>query len=125
MPSTVPACLSVGSPCCIIGVGMVGTVKHQHNCRATLSHAVGASGTATKVAASADRDLLQAFLPDNWRELAAETGALKGLRKDRSAESHLCALLEPSRMRVPSALAGRTDHQSLQIHRPARPLAQG
>ena len=51
------------------------------------------SGTATKAAANADWDLLLSFFPDNWRELAAETGALKGLRKDRSAESLLRTLL--------------------------------
>jgi len=53
--------------------------------------------------------LLQAFLPDNWRELAVEIDAFKGLRKDRSAESRLRALLEPSRRRVfaaPERLAG-------------------
>ena len=29
--------------------------------------------------------LLVSFLPGNWRELAASTGALKGLRKNKSA----------------------------------------
>ena len=28
-----------------------------------------------------DWELLKTFLPGNWRELARETGALKGLRK--------------------------------------------
>ena len=51
------------------------------------------SGTATKAAANADWDLLLSFFPDNWRELAAETGALKGLRKHKSAESLLRTLL--------------------------------
>ena len=39
----------------------------------------------------ADRDweLLSSLLPVNWRELAAETGALKGLRKDKSADNLL------------------------------------
>ena len=43
----------------------------------------------------ADRDweLLSSLLPGNWRELAAETGALKGLRKDKSADSLLRTLL--------------------------------
>ncbi|MCY4534050.1 MAG: hypothetical protein OXB91_01710 [Bryobacterales bacterium] len=48
-------------------------------------------------------------MPDNWRELAVEIDAFKGLRKDRSAESRLRALLEPSRRRVfaaPERLAG-------------------
>ena len=37
--------------------------------------------------------LLVSFLPGNWRELAASTGALKGLRKDKSAENLLRVLL--------------------------------
>ena len=43
----------------------------------------------------ADRDweLLSSLLPVNWRELAAETGALKGLRKDKSADNLLRTLL--------------------------------
>ena len=43
----------------------------------------------------ADRDweLLSSLLPGNWRELAAETGALKGLRKDKSADGLLRTLL--------------------------------
>ncbi len=43
----------------------------------------------------ADRDweLLSSLLPGNWRELAAETGALKGLRKDKSADRLLRTLL--------------------------------
>ena len=40
-----------------------------------------------------DWGLLVSFLPDNWRELAASTGALKGLRKNKSAESLLRVLL--------------------------------
>lgn len=39
-----------------------------------------------------DWPLLLSFLPENWRELAAETGALKGLRKDKSAENLLRTL---------------------------------
>ena len=42
---------------------------------------------------SEDWDLLMTFLPANWRELAAETGALKGLRKDKSVEKLLRVLL--------------------------------
>ena len=40
-----------------------------------------------------DWRLLVSFLPRNWRELAASTGALKGLRKDKSAENLLRVLL--------------------------------
>ncbi len=51
------------------------------------------SGTAAKAASNEDWDLLLTFFPDNWRDLATETGALKGLRKNRSAESLLRTLL--------------------------------
>ena len=40
-----------------------------------------------------DWDLLVSFLPANWQALAAETGALKGLRKNKSVESLLRVLL--------------------------------
>ena len=40
-----------------------------------------------------DWELLVSFLPTNWQDLAAETGALKGLRKNKSAESLLRVLL--------------------------------
>lgn len=40
-----------------------------------------------------DWAVLKSFLPSNWRELAATTGALKGLRKDKSAENLLRVLL--------------------------------
>lgn len=40
-----------------------------------------------------DWELLRSFLPGNWRELARETGALKGLRKDKSEENLLRVLL--------------------------------
>lgn len=40
-----------------------------------------------------DWELLKTFLPGNWQELARETGALKGLRKDKSAENLLRVLL--------------------------------
>jgi len=39
-----------------------------------------------------DWEVVQTFLPEGWRELAAETGALKGLRKDRSPEALLLHL---------------------------------
>ena len=39
-----------------------------------------------------DWELLVSFLPANRRDLAAETGALKGLRKNRSAENLLRVL---------------------------------
>ena len=40
-----------------------------------------------------DWAVLMSFLPEHWRELASETGALKGLRKDKSVESLLRVLL--------------------------------
>jgi len=40
-----------------------------------------------------DWTLLLSFLPDDWRELANETGVLKGLRKDKSVENLLRVLL--------------------------------
>ena len=40
-----------------------------------------------------DWDLLLSFLPRKWAELAGETGALKGLRKDKSVDGPLRALL--------------------------------
>ena len=43
--------------------------------------------------ADQDWELLSSLLPGNWRELAAETGALKGLRKDKSADGLLRTLL--------------------------------
>ena len=51
------------------------------------------SGTAAKAASNDDWDLLLTFFPGNWRDLATETGALKGLRKNGSAESLLRTLL--------------------------------
>ena len=42
---------------------------------------------------SEDWDLLVSFFPDNWRDLAVETGALRGLRKDKSPEKLLRTLL--------------------------------
>ena len=40
-----------------------------------------------------DWALLSSFLPYDWQELAADTGALKGLRKDKSVENLLRTLL--------------------------------
>ena len=40
-----------------------------------------------------DWKLLTSFFPDNWRELAATTSALKGLRKDKSEDALLRTLL--------------------------------
>ena len=34
-----------------------------------------------------DWDVLLSFLPQDWRELAQATGALKGLRKDKTVET--------------------------------------
>ena len=36
-----------------------------------------------------DWDLLVSFLPGDWQELAHDSGALKGLRKDKSVDSLL------------------------------------
>lgn len=40
-----------------------------------------------------DWPLLLSFFPDGWRDMAADSGALKGLRKDKSPESLLRTLL--------------------------------
>lgn len=40
-----------------------------------------------------DWRLLVSFFPDGWQEMATKTGALKGLRKDKSAEKLLQTLL--------------------------------
>ena len=40
-----------------------------------------------------DWEVLMAFLPSDWRTLADDTGALKGLRKDKSVEHLLRTLL--------------------------------
>ena len=50
-------------------------------------------GTVTRAPEDEDWGLLLSFLPANWQALAAETGALKGLRKDKSAENLLRTLL--------------------------------
>jgi hypothetical protein len=44
-------------------------------------------------AADEDWDLLVSFFPDQWKDLAEQTGALKGLRQDKSVESYLRILL--------------------------------
>lgn len=51
------------------------------------------SGTVTSVPTSEDWKVLLSFLPKNWEQLATDTGALKGLRKDKSAEALLRTLL--------------------------------
>ena len=40
-----------------------------------------------------DWDVLRSFLPRDWRELAQDTGALKGLRKDKTVDNLLRTLL--------------------------------
>ena len=40
-----------------------------------------------------DWEVLRSFLPANWQELAQESGTLKGLRKDKSAQTLLRVLL--------------------------------
>ena len=40
-----------------------------------------------------DWEVLKTFLPPDWRELAQETGALKGLRKEKSVDNLLRTLL--------------------------------
>ena len=40
-----------------------------------------------------DWDVLLSFLPRDWRELAQDTGALKGLRKDKTVDNLLRNLL--------------------------------
>ena len=40
-----------------------------------------------------DWDVLVSFLPQGWRELARDTGALKGLRKDKTVDNLLRTLL--------------------------------
>ena len=40
-----------------------------------------------------DWSILLSFFPDNWKELAATTNALKGLRKEKDTENYLRTLL--------------------------------
>ena len=56
-------------------------------------YGVGMSRTVTEGPTSEDWDLLVSFFPGNWQDLAAETGALQGLRKDKSPEKLLRTLL--------------------------------
>jgi hypothetical protein len=44
-------------------------------------------------AAEEDWELLLSFFPTDWRQLAQSTGALKGLRQDKSEENYLRVLL--------------------------------
>jgi len=44
-------------------------------------------------AADENWDVLKGFFPDDWRQLARETGALKGLRKDKSPDNLLRTIL--------------------------------
>jgi hypothetical protein len=44
-------------------------------------------------AAEEDWEILLSFFPGNWRHLAQTTGALKGLRQDKSEENYLRVLL--------------------------------
>ena len=50
-------------------------------------------GMATVNAAQEDWNVLVSFFPSNWKQLAQETQALKGLRQDKSAENYLRVLL--------------------------------
>ena len=50
-------------------------------------------GTVTRAPADQDWDVLASFLPMNWQDLAAESGALRGLRKDKSPDTLLRTLL--------------------------------
>ena len=49
--------------------------------------------TVTTAPISEDWSVLLSFLPENWKDLAADTGALRGLRKDKSPETLLRTLL--------------------------------
>ena len=51
------------------------------------------SRKVTEGPTSEDWDLLVSFFPDNWRDLAVQTGALRGLRKDKLPEKLLRTLL--------------------------------
>ncbi len=50
-------------------------------------------GTVTAAPTSEEWRVLTSFLPENWQEMAAHTGALRGLRKDKSPENLLRTLL--------------------------------
>jgi len=47
----------------------------------------------TANAADEDWNLLLSFFPPNWKDLAETTGALKGLRQDKSVENYIRTLL--------------------------------
>ena len=47
----------------------------------------------TRAPVDEDWGVLASFLPGNWQQLAAHTGALRGLRKDKSPENLLRTLL--------------------------------
>jgi hypothetical protein len=47
----------------------------------------------TNNAVDEDWDLLMSFFPSNWKTCARKTGALKGLRQDKSEENYLRVLL--------------------------------
>lgn len=47
----------------------------------------------TNVALDEDWDLLTSFFPSDWKAAASRTGALKGLRQDKSEENYLRILL--------------------------------
>ena len=49
--------------------------------------------TVTRAPVDKDWQVLTSFLPPNWQELATETAALRGLRKDKSPEHLLRTLL--------------------------------
>ena len=51
------------------------------------------NGTVTRAPVDEDWGVLASFLPGNWQQLAAHTGALRGLRKDKSPENLLRTLL--------------------------------
>ena len=50
-------------------------------------------GTVTRAPEEEDWAVVLSFLPKNWQELAEESGALRGLRKDKSPECLLRTLL--------------------------------
>src|SRR2546428_2426909 len=50
-------------------------------------------GMATVNAAQEDWNVLVSFFPSNWKQLAQESQALKGLRQDKSEENYLRVLL--------------------------------
>jgi len=54
---------------------------------------VYARGMETINAADEDWDLLLSFFPSNWKQLAQTSGAMKGLRQDKSEENYLRVLL--------------------------------